>query len=66
MDENKGKHYRYGIEIERPIFVHKDFFIVDPFIVDNMLHIMWQVANNCENISEIDKEISRKILDLFN
>lgn len=65
MDENK-RQYRYGIEITKPIFVHKDFFIVDPYIVDNMLHILWQVAYRCESISEHDKEISRKILDLFN
>ena len=65
MDENESK-YRNGLEFCRPELVHKEYYMVDPFIVDNILHILFQVAHIYKNIPERDKEQSRKILDLFN
>lgn len=54
------------IEFERPTHVQKDYYEIDSYLVDNITHILWFVANHeYDGVPDREAEIAQKLLEVL-
>lgn len=54
------------VEFERPKHVVEDYYKIDAYLVDNITHILWYVANHeYDGVSDRDAEIAKRLLEVL-
>lgn len=54
------------VEFELPKHVVEDYYKIDSYLVDNITHILWFVANHeYECVPDRDAEIAAKLLEVL-
>lgn len=54
------------IEFERPKHVQEDYYKIDSYLVDNITHILWFVANHAYDlVPDRDAKIAQKLLEVL-